>query len=121
MSDKGAKDWKERAADSMASRRARWDKDQVKDATAEYGADVARGVIGAAGAGKGDKRRVTDQELYEAGYMAAYAETAEARESWARRWQTLHDARRLATEPVEIEKEEKDDTPAMYKRGDTGA
>lgn len=119
MSNKGAKDWSERAADSMASRRARWDKDQKAGATAEYGADVASGAIGATGAGKGDSRRPTDQELYDAGYQAAFADTKEERERWVAEWQRLHDARRPALEPAD--EVEEDDTPAMYKREDTGA
>lgn len=145
MSDKGARDWKVREKDSMANRRSRWDADQKKDAVDHYGKNTAMGnVRGSTGAGKGDKTRPTNAEKYEAGYNACFANTPEEREMWAARWQALHDAERQdQQEPVlcakcgyytvpplctkcgeptpELEEDEEDDTPTMYKREDTGA
>lgn len=120
MGDKGAKDWDVRQKDSMASRRKRWDADQKKDAVAYYGKNTAMGNVSGAGAGKGDKRRPTDAEMYEAGYMSAHADTPQERERWAKKWRALRDGKRHVQPEPELE-EDDDDTPAMYKRGDTGA
>jgi hypothetical protein len=99
MSTKGAREWKTREKDSMSTRRARWDADQMKDAVDFYGKNRAMGnVRGGTGAGKGDKRRPTDAEMYEAGYMAAYAETPAEREQWKKKWRALRDRKRHGTE-----------------------
>ena len=89
---KGAKDWKVREKDTMARRRARWDKDQKAEAVEFYGKEKAMGMSGKRN-GKGDRRRPTNQEQYEAGYMATFAETPQERAMWAKRWQQLRDGK----------------------------
>jgi hypothetical protein len=85
----GEKRWKEQAAQSLADSRRRTPKDRMK----EFDSFHKNMDKGTKQAGKGDGRRPGNQEMYEAGYMATFAETPQEREKWAARWRALRDGK----------------------------
>jgi hypothetical protein len=80
------KRWKEQESQGLADRRRRLKGARRKEFDQFYGTG-GKTVTN----GKGDKRRPTDPEMYEAGYMSTFAKTPQEREMWSKRWRALRD------------------------------